>query len=55
MMETSTHDPVQREHIAKDEVTLPTVALESVLVTSTIIVHKKQKVVTIDILGAFLL
>jgi hypothetical protein len=45
---------VQREHVAKEEPAVPTVALESVLVTATIDAKEKQKVVTIDIPGAFL-
>jgi hypothetical protein len=47
------HGGVQREHMAKDEAAVPTVALESVFVTLTIDAKEKQKVVTIDILGAF--
>ncbi len=45
---------MQREHIAKDEVTVPTVALESVFLTAAIDAKENQKVVTIDIPGAFL-
>jgi hypothetical protein len=45
---------VQREHVAKDEATSPTVGLESVFVTATIDAREKQEVVTIDIPGAFL-
>jgi hypothetical protein len=45
---------VQREHVAKEEAAAPTVALESVFVTATIDAKEKQKVVTIDIPGAFL-
>ncbi len=45
---------VQREHVAKEEVAAPTVALESFFVTATINAKEKQKVVTIDIPGAFL-
>jgi hypothetical protein len=44
----------QREHIAKEEAAAPTVALESVFITSTIDVKESRKVVTIDIPGAFL-
>jgi len=40
--------------VAKEEAAAPTVALESVLVTATIDVKKKQEVVTIDIPGVFL-
>ncbi len=45
---------VQREHLAKEEAAAPTVALESVFVTATIDAKEKQKVVRIDITGAFL-
>jgi hypothetical protein len=45
---------VQRDHVAKDEAALPTVALESVLVTSATDVRDKREVVTINIPGAFL-
>ena len=41
--------------MAKEEAAAPTVALESVFVTATIDAKEKQKVVTIDIPGAFLL
>jgi hypothetical protein len=44
----------QREHIAKEEAAAPTVALESVFITSTIDAKESRKVVTIDIPGAFL-
>jgi hypothetical protein len=44
----------QREHIAKEEAAAPTVALESVFITSTIDAKEGRKVVTIDIPGAFL-
>ncbi len=40
--------------MAKEEAAAPTVALESVFVTGTINAKEKQKVVTIDIPGAFL-
>ncbi len=45
---------VQRELVAKEEAAAPTVALESVFVTTTIDAMEKQEVVTIDIPGAFL-
>ncbi len=45
---------VQREHVSKEEAATPTVTLESVFVTATIDAKEKQKVVTIDIQGAFL-
>ncbi len=44
----------QREHIAKEEVVTPTVALKSVFITSTIDAKERRKVMTVDILGAFL-
>ncbi len=44
----------QREHIAKEEAAAPTVALESVFITSTIGAKESRKVVTVDIPGAFL-
>jgi hypothetical protein len=44
----------QREHIAKEEAAVPTVALESVFITSTIDAKESRKVVTVNILGAFL-
>ncbi len=45
---------VQRDHVAKDEAALLTVALESVFVTSAIDARAKRKVVTIDVPGVFL-
>ncbi len=44
----------QREHIAKEEAAAPTVALESVFLSSTIDVKENREVVTIDIPGVFL-
>ncbi len=44
----------QREHIAKEEAAVPTIALESVFITSTIDAKESRKVVAIDIPGAFL-
>jgi hypothetical protein len=44
----------QRLHVAKKEAASPTVALESVFVTSTIDARENREVVTIDIPGAFL-
>jgi hypothetical protein len=44
----------QRDHIAKEEAAAPTVALESVFITSTIDAKESRKVVTVDIPGAFL-
>ena len=40
--------------MAKEEAAAPSVTLESVFVTATIDAKEKQKVVTIDIPGAFL-
>jgi hypothetical protein len=45
---------VQRLHLAKEEASSPTVALESIFVTSTIVARENREVVTIDIPGAFL-
>ena len=44
---------VQRLHVAKEEAAFPTVALESVFVTSTIEARKNREVVTINIYGYF--
>ena len=44
----------QREHVAKEEATAPTVGLDSVFITSTINAKENRKVVAIDIPGAFL-
>ncbi len=44
----------QREHIAKEETAVPTIALESVFITSTIDAKESRKVVTVDIPGDFL-
>jgi hypothetical protein len=43
----------QREPIAKEEAAAPTIALESVFITSTIDAKESRKVVTVDIPGAF--
>jgi hypothetical protein len=45
---------LQTEHIVKEEAAAPTVALESVFITSTIDMKESRKVVTIDIPEAFL-
>jgi hypothetical protein len=45
---------VQRNHVAKEEVTSPTVGLESVFATAAIDAKENREVVTIDIPGAFL-
>ncbi len=44
----------QGEHIAKEEAAAPTMALESVFITSTIDTKETRKVVTINIPGTFL-
>ncbi len=44
----------QREHIAKEEVAVLPVALESVFIPSTIDSKESRKVVMVDIPGAFL-
>jgi hypothetical protein len=44
----------QREHIAKEEAAVPTIALKLVFITSTIDAKEIRKVVTVDIPGAFL-
>jgi hypothetical protein len=44
----------QIEHIAKEEGAAPTVALKSVFILSTIDAKESRKVVTVDLLGAFL-
>jgi hypothetical protein len=44
----------QREHIPKEEAAAPTAALESVFIITEIDAKEHWKVVTIDILGAFL-
>ena len=48
------NEGVQREHVAKEEATAPTVVLEPVFVTAIIDAKEKQEVVMIDIPGAFL-
>ena len=54
MARSCTNRNPQREHIAKKEVAAPTIALESVFITSTIDAKESTKVVTVDIPGAFL-
>ncbi len=44
----------QREHITKEEAAAPTVALDSVFLTSTIDAKENREVATIDIPDAFL-
>jgi hypothetical protein len=48
------NENLQGEHIAKEEAVAPTIALESVFVTSTIDAKESKKVVMVDIPGAFL-
>jgi hypothetical protein len=43
------HGNCQREHITKEVASAPTVALESVFITSTFVAKESRKVVTIDI------
>ncbi len=44
----------QRDHIAKGEVTAPTVSLESIFIQGAIFACKERDVATCDIPGAFL-
>jgi hypothetical protein len=44
----------QREHIAKDEATAPTVTSDAIFIQSTIFAHEGRDVATCDIPGAFL-
>ena len=48
------NESVQREHVAKEEASAPTVGLNLVFITSTIDAKESRRVVTIDIPGAFL-
>jgi hypothetical protein len=45
---------MQRDHVAKEEAAASTMSLDSVFIMSTIDAKEKQKVLTIDIPGAFL-
>ena len=45
---------VQRQHVAKEEVTAPTVTLKAIFIQSTIYAHENQDVATCNIAGAFL-
>jgi hypothetical protein len=45
---------VQRQYVAKEEATAPTVTSESIIIQSTIYAHENQDVATCDIPGAFL-
>ncbi len=45
---------VQQNHVAKEEVALPTVGLESVFATAAIDAKENREAVTINIPGAFL-
>jgi hypothetical protein len=44
----------QRNHIAKEEATAPTVSSESIFIQGTIFAHEERDVATCDIPGAFL-
>jgi hypothetical protein len=44
----------QRDHIAKEEATGPTVTTETIFIQGTIFAHEKRDVATCDIPGAFL-
>ena len=44
----------QRDHIAKEEATAPTVTSKSIFIQGTIFAHEEQDVATCDIPGAFL-
>jgi len=44
----------QRDHIAKEEATAPTVSTEAIFLQSTIFTHERCDVATCDIPGAFL-
>lgn len=44
----------QREHIAKEESTSPTVSTDALFITSTIAAHERRDVASTDIPGAFL-
>ena len=44
----------QRATLTKEETSSPTVAIESVLISSTIDAHEKRDVATIDVPGAFM-
>ncbi len=45
---------VQRQHIAKEEATAPTVTSEAIFIQGTIFAHEHRDVATCDIPGAFL-
>ncbi len=49
-----TNGSSQREHIAKEEAAVTTIALKSVFITSAIDAKESRKVVTVDVPGAFL-
>jgi hypothetical protein len=52
--QSCTNGSVQQSYVAKKEVASPTVALESLFVTSAIDAREVREVVTINIPGAFL-
>ena len=45
----------QQRYIARDEVSSPTVQLESLMITLSINAHEKREVATADVVGAYLL
>ena len=51
---TCANGSVQRDHIAKEEATAPTVTTDSIFIQGTICAHERRDVATCDIPGAFL-
>jgi hypothetical protein len=51
---TCANGSTQRQHIAKEEATSPTVTTEAIFLQSTIFAHENRDVATCDIPGAFL-
>ncbi len=51
---TCANGSTQRQHIAKEEATAPTITTETIFIQSTIFAHEQQDVATCDIPGAFL-
>jgi hypothetical protein len=51
---TCANGSTQRQHIAKDEATSPTVTTDAIFIQSTIFAHEHRDVATCDIPGAFL-
>ncbi len=54
MAQSCANRSVQQDPVAKEEVASPTIAMESVFMTSTINTRESREVVTIDISGAFI-